>query len=47
MESGIWRGRIQNSAAGIWNQQRGIQNLTLSRITLDGAIIKVEMLRAQ
>ena len=36
LECGICTGRIRNSALGIWNPQRGIQNLILSWSTLHG-----------
>ena len=38
LESGICSGSIRNPAPGIRNPQRGIQNLILPWITLDGAI---------
>ena len=36
LESGICRDRIRNPAPGIWNLQRGMQNLILSWIILHG-----------
>ena len=36
LECGICTGRIRNPALGIWNPQRGIQNLILSWSTLHG-----------
>ena len=37
LESGICTGKIRILAPGIWNPQRGIKNLILSWITLQGA----------